>query len=199
MPKDKAVAENCGLSEWNRLYVRVTPYSGWSKYRAWTDGGLEFRGTTLGYSQHVDEILSRMIRMPAEPPEVVVKTARMLFEHFEAYVRNVKVLGDDFVGTAVEYKDPDSPYRDFTLYMEMETLQVDIMDRVVVGNEVDLGPNAAGWLVTIKATYDGNDGYGIGKHVVTRKVLFKSRIDTDVVWCELMRTVRRAVNALPTE
>jgi len=54
--KTDTKAENCGQPEWSRLYVRVSPFPGWSKYRAWTDGGLEFRGNTSGYAMEVYEI-----------------------------------------------------------------------------------------------------------------------------------------------
>jgi len=178
----------------DRLYVRVVSHSGWSSYRAW-GRDIEFKGTTLGYRYDVLKILRRMVRAESEPPEVVVRTAKLLFEHIEAYLRHIDVLGDDLVGTAVEYQGP-SPYSSFTLFIEVGTKQVDVMDYV---GEV-LEPAEPGWLVTTTATYEGYDGSdGNGRHTVRRKLLFKGRVDPDTVWRELLGTVRHAVNALPTE
>jgi len=186
------------VSERDRLYVRVVSHPGWSTYRAWGDG-IEFKGTTLGYRNEVLKILRRMVRAKAEPPEVAVSTAKLLFEHIEAYLRHTDVLGDDLVGTAVEYNGR-SPYSGFTLFIDVSTKQVDIMDHLVSGGGEDLGPAEPGWLVTVTATYEGYDGSdGNGRHTVRRRALFKGRIDPDAVWRELLATVRRAVNALPTE
>ena len=117
---------------------------------------------------------------------------KLLFEHVAAYLRHVNVLGDDFIGTAVEY-NPRSPYASYTLYIEVETLRVDVM--MVDGRD---GPAEPGWVMTFIAKYEGYDGYGDGKHEVRRRVVFK-RIDPNVVWNEMMRVVKHAVNALPPE
>ena len=179
------------------LYVRVET-GGWTRYRAWSrDGSIEFRGTTIGYAKDVEEILRRMVRAEAEPPEVVVRTARLLFDHIETYIRR-GVLGDGFVGTAVDY-EAESPYASYTLRIEVETLRVYTMSRVAVGGGENLGPAEPGWLVTIKATYEGYDGYGEGRHTAKVKMLFKGRVDTDVLWGEMMRVIKHAVNALPPE
>jgi hypothetical protein len=190
-------------SRGTELYLRVVSHPGWSNYRAWgidNRGIIEFRGTTGGYTKDIEEILRRMVKAPWEPPEVVVRTAEMLFEHFEAYLRHVDVYDDDFVGTAVEYKDPESPYRSFVLHMAISTIQVDVMDRVVTeGGEV-LGSAEPGWVVTISCEYRGYDGVdGEGKHLVRRKIAFRGRINPEVVWAEMMRVVKYAVNALPSE
>ena len=187
-------------SEGDRLYVWVETHSGWSNYRAWTDGmELEFSGSTNGYRKDVEEILRRMIRAPREPPPKVVNTAKLVFERFEAYLRHIEVLGDDMIGTAVDFDEPDDPYSS-TLYIEMTTRRIEIFDRVVSDGKEDLGPAEPGWEVVIDVEYRGYDGYsGEGQHKVTRKLMFKGRIEPNVVWEELMRVVRRAVNALPTE
>ncbi len=193
----KAASPRCG-----RLYVRVTTHSGWSNYRAWgicDNGVIEFRGSTGAYTKEVYEILRRMVRAGAEPPEVVVRTAKILFEHFEAELRYVNNTDNSFVGTAVEYDDPESPYRSFTLYMDIVRQQVDVMDLIMDGGE-DLRLAGPGWVVTITATFEGFDGYdGEGKHTVKRRIPFVGRIDSNVTWAEMMRTIRMAVNALPTE
>ncbi len=200
--KQEAANQEFAKPECRQLYVRVVTHSGWSNYRAWgvcDNGVIEFRGSTGGYTKDIEEILRRMVRAEAEPPEIVVKTARLLFEHFEALLRHVDTDGD-FVGTAVEYDDPESPYRSFTLYMEIERHQVDVMDLMMDGGGEDLRLAGPGWVVTLKAAYKGFDGYdGEGKHTVKRRVPFKGRIDPEVVWAEMMRTIRYAVNALPTE
>jgi len=193
------MAKTKSVSEVSRLYVRVVSHTGWSSYRAWGDG-IEFRGTTLGYTKDVEEILRRMVRAKAEPPEAVVRTAKLLFDHIAAQLEHANIIDDDFVGTAVELKDPESPFTSFTLYIEVNMKQVDVMDHVVSDDGEDLGPEEPGWLFTITATYVGYDGYdGNGKHTVRRRLLFKGHIDRDTVWRELLATVRRAVNALPTE
>jgi hypothetical protein len=190
-------------SRGTELYLRVVSHPGWSKYRAWgidNRGIIEFRGTTGGYAKDIEEILRRMVKAPQEPPEVVVRTAKMLFAHFEAYLRHINVYIDDFVGTAVEYKDPESPYRSFELFMEMRTARVDVMDRVVTESGEVLGPAEPGWVVVISCEYRGYDGVdGGGNHVVTRKIAFRGRINPEVVWAEMMRVVKYAVNALPSE
>jgi len=191
------MAEN-KIVGWDRLYVRVTPRSGWSTYRAWGEG-IEFRGTTLGYANDVEDILRRMVRAKRPPEDVVVKTATLLFEHIQMYLKHIDVLGDDHIGTAVEYEDPESPYRSYTLYIEVSTQRINLMDRVMIDGKEDLGPVEPGWLVTIIATYKGNDGNGIGEHTVKRKLVFRNRIDPEVLWGEMMRTISYAVNALPTE
>jgi hypothetical protein len=193
MPKEVELA----TSEYGKLYVRVETYPGWSTYRA-RGVGIEFRGTTLGYAKDVIDILKRMLKAEAKPPEGVVKVARLLFEHIEAYTRH-DILNDDFVGTSIEHENPESPYASYTLQIEVETLRIYLMDHVVADGREELGPDAPGWLVTIKATYEGYDGHGMGKHVVKRRVLFKDRVDTGVLWDEMKRVIRYAVNALPTE
>jgi hypothetical protein len=170
------------------LYVRIEAYG---RYRAWSKDGIEFRGNTVGYAKDVEEILRRMVRAEADPPEAVAKTVKLLFEHVEAYLRH-NVLGDDYIGTAVEYSP--GPHVSCMLRIEVETVRVDVM--MVDGGD---GPAEPGWLVTIKATYEGYDGSGEGRHRVTRKLVFKGRVDAGVLWSELMRVVRRAVNALPPE
>ena len=182
------------MTEWDRLYIRVDTRSGWSHYRAWANG-IEFSGKTAAYAKEVEEILRRMVKAPWEPPEVVVRTAKLIYEHIEHYLKHIDVLGDDFVGTAVDYRDPEAIWASFTLYIEVETQQVYIIDRI--GER--LGPAESGWVVTYIITYEGYDGYdGHGEHVVKRRVGFKGRIDPNVVWNELMRVVRHAVNAMPT-
>jgi len=172
------------------LYVRVETHSGWSKYYAWTNG-IEFSGSTDGYRKDVEEILRRMIRAPREPPPKVVNTAKLVFEHFEAYLRHIEVLGDDMIGTAVDFDEPDDPYKS-TLYIEMATRRIEILE--------DHGLAEPGWEVIIDIEYRGYDGHsGEGQHRVTRKLVFKGRIEPNVVWEELMRVVRYAVNVLPTE
>jgi hypothetical protein len=195
----KAASPRCG-----RLYVRVATHSGWSSYRAWgvcDNGVIEFRGSTGAYTKEVYEILRRMVRAEAEPPEVVVRTARMLFEHFEAELRYANMTDNSFVGTAVEYDDPESPYRSFTLYMEIVRQQTDVMDLITMdGGKEDLRLVGPGWVVLITATYVGFDGHdGEGKHMVKRRIPFVGRIDSEVVWAELVRVIKMAVNALPTE
>jgi hypothetical protein len=186
------------MAEWDRLYVRVDSRSGWSHYRAWANG-IEFSGETAAYAKEVEEILRRMIKAPWEPPEVVVRTAKLIYEHIEHYLQHIDVMGDDFIGTAVDYEDPEAPYASFTLYIEVETQRVHIIDRVVSNGKERLGPAEPGWVVTYIMTYEGYDGYdGHGKHVVKRSVGFKGRVDPNVVWSELMRVVRHAVNAMPT-
>jgi hypothetical protein len=186
------------MAEWDRLYVRVDPRSGWSRYYAWANG-IEFSGHTIGYAKEVEEILRRMIKAPWEPPEVVVKTAKLVFDHIEHYLRHIDVMGDDFIGTAAEYDDPEAPYASFTLYIEVETKQVFIIDRTVSGGKEVLGPAEPGWVVTYNIKYKGYDGYdGLGEHRVKRRVGFKGRVDPNVVWNELMRVIRHAVNAMPT-
>jgi hypothetical protein len=192
-------AEWIGLTEWDRLYLRIQSKPGVSKYRAWGNG-IEFRGEILGYRKEVLQLLRRMVIAKAEPPDVVVKTAKLLFEHIEAYLRHDHIFGDDFIGTAVDYEDPESPYRSFTLYIEAVTQHIDIMDHIVTDKGEDLGRAEHGWLVNIMATYEGYDGgNGEGKHMVKRKLVFNGRIDADLLWRELLTTVRRAVNALPWE
>ncbi len=185
-----------------RLYVRVTTHPGWSNYRAWgtcDSGDIRFKGSTGAYTKEVYEILRRMIGAPQEPPEVVVKTAKLLFEHFEAGLRYVNFTDNDFVGTAVEYDDPESPYRSFTLYMDIERQYVDVMDLIIDGGKEDLRLVGPGWVVSINATYEGFDGFdGEGKHSIRLRIPFVGRIDPEMVWAELMRTIRMAVNALPT-
>jgi len=189
MPKSK--------TEWDRLYVRVESRLGWSNYHAWTDGmELEFTGSTDGYRKDVEEILSRMIRAPKEPPPKVVEAAKLVFGHFEGYLRHADVLGDDMISTAVRFDELSDPYIS-TLYMTLATRRIDILDRV--GSE-GLGPAEPGWEVIIDVEYEGYDGKsGEGKHRITRKLAFKGRIDPNVVWEEFLRIVRHAVNALPTE
>jgi hypothetical protein len=188
------------MTEWDKLYVRVDPRSGWSHYRAWASGiGIEFSGATLGYAKDVETILRRMIKAPWEPPDVVVRTAKLVFEHIEHYLRHVDVMGDDFIGTAVDYEAPDAPYASFTLYIDVETQRVQIMDLAVSNGKVDLGPPELGWVMTFIAKYEGYDGYGgDGEHEVRRRVGFKGRVDSNVVWNEMMRVIRHAVNAMPT-
>jgi hypothetical protein len=198
------MAKTKSVSERNKLYVRVVPHSGWSNYYGWLNchagGTIEFKGTTLGYREDILKILRRMVRAEAEPPEVVVRTARLLHEHIEAYLRHIDVMGDDLIGTAVDYVDPETPYRSFTLRMEVSTKQVDVMGLVASGGGEHLGPAVSGWLTAIVAEFKGYDGSdGNGRHMVRRKLVFKGRIDSEVVWRELLATVRRAVNALPTE
>jgi hypothetical protein len=178
---------------WSNLHVRVTSHSGWSNYRAWGDG-IEFRGTTLGYWKEVIELLHRMVRAKAEPPSAVVKAANVLFEHIEAYLRHDHFFGDNFIGTAVDVEDPEAPYLDFTLYMDVAIKNIDVVD---LGRE-DVGEAEPGRYVVIAATYEGYDGGGEGKHTVKRKLVFKGRIDRDVLREEFFATIRRAVNALPT-
>jgi hypothetical protein len=179
------------------LYVRVVTHSGWSSYRAWGDG-IEFRGTTGGYTKDVEEILRRMIKAKMEPPEVVVKTAKLLYDHVAALLEHADIIDHDSVNTAVEVKNPEAPYTDFTLYMEVDIMQVDVMDYITSSKGVRLGREVPGWVVTITATYVGYDGYdGEGKHTVKRRLVFKERIDPDAVWRELLATVKRAVNAQP--
>lgn len=174
------------------LYVRIET-RGWTKYRAWSkDRSIEFRGSTVGYAKDVEEILRRMVRAEADPPEAVTKTVKLLFEHVEAYLRHADILDDDFIGTAVEYSP--GPHVSCTLRIEVETLQVDVM--TVDGGD---GPAEPGWVMTFIAKYEGYDGYGDGEHEVRRRVVFKGRIDPNVVWSEMMRVVRHAVNALPPE
>jgi len=193
------MAETKSVVAWNSLYVRVKSHSGWSNYRAWGDG-IEFKGTTLGYWKDVLNLLGRMVRAKAEPPREVVKTAKLLFEHVEAYLRHSHIFGDDFVGTAVDVEDPESPYIDFTLYMEVTTKHIDVVDHIVSDGGEDLGEAVPGWFVTIAATYEGYDGgNGEGKHTVKRKLVFKGQIDRDVLWREFYTTIKRAVNALPLE
>jgi hypothetical protein len=196
-------AERCGDKRDGELYVRVNTHVGGSRYRAWLCDGTgvtEFRGETGGYTKDVKEILKRMVRAPQDPPLIVVRTAKLLHDHFKAYLQYPKLLDDDFVGTAVEYEDAESPYRSFELFMELRTVQVDVMEYTVVDGVEDLGLARPGWLVTMTSEYCGYDGYdGEGRHTVKRKVLFKERIDPEVVWAELMRTIRYAVNALPSE
>ena len=184
---------------WDRLYVRVESRSGWSNYRAWTNGmELEFSGSTDGYRKDVEEILRRMIRAPREPPPRVLKAAKLVYEHYEAYLRHVDVLGGDMISTAVDFDEPDDPYTS-TVYIGIVTRQIEILDRVVSDGK-DLGPAEPGWEVVIDVEYRGYDGYsGEGQHRVTRKLIFKGRIEPNMVWEELMRVVRHAVNALPTE
>jgi hypothetical protein len=135
-----------------------------------------------------------MIRAPREPPEVVVKTAKLVYEHFEAYLRHLGIFGDDFVGTAVDFDEPDDPYS-ARLYIEMVTRHIEILD--LKSSE---GKAEPGYEVVISAEFRGYDGHsGEGEHRVTRKVVFQGRIDPNVVWTELMRVVRHAVNALPEE
>jgi hypothetical protein len=182
-----------------RLYVRVATHSGWSNYRAWGNG-IEFRGSTAGYTKDVEDILRRMVRARAEPPEAVVKTARLLFDHIKALLEHADIIDHDSISTAVEVKNPEAPYTDFTLYMEVEIKQVDVMDLIATCGGEDLGPEVPGWVVAITATYVGYDGLdGEGRHTVKRVLAFKGRIDPDMVWNELMTTIKRAVNALPTE
>ena len=185
---------------WDRLYVRVESRSGWSNYRAWTNGmELEFSGSTDGYRKDVEEILRRMIRAPREPPPRVLKAAKLVYEHYEAYLRHVDVLGGDMISTAVDFDEPDDPYTS-TVYIGIVTRQIEILDRVVSDGKENLGPAEPGWEVVIDVEYRGYDGYsGEGQHRVTRKLVFKGRIEPSVVWEELMRVVRYAVNALPTE
>jgi hypothetical protein len=79
------------------------------------------------------------------------------------------------------------------------TRQIEILDRVGSDGK-DLGPAEPGWEVIIDVEYRGYDGYsGEGQHRVMRKLTFKGRIEPNVVWEELVRAVRYAVNALPTE
>jgi hypothetical protein len=140
-----------------------------------------------------------MIKAPWEPPEVVVRTAKLVFEHVEHYLRHIEVFGDDFVGTAVDYKDPEAIWASFTLYIEVETQQVGIIERIVSNGREGLGPTEHGWVMTFIARYEGYDGYdGDGEHEVRRRVAFKGQIDPKVVWGEMMRTIRHAVNAMPT-
>jgi hypothetical protein len=182
------------MAEWDRLYIRVNPRSGGSHYRAWANG-IEFRGVTSAYPKEVEEILRRMIKAPWEPPEVVARTAKLIYEHIEHYLQHIDVMGDDFIGTAVDYRDPEAIWASFTLYIEVETQQVGIIERV----GEDLGPTESGWVMAFIAKYEGYDGYdGDGEHEVRRRVGFKGRVDPNVVWTELMRTVRHAVNAMPT-
>jgi len=186
-------------SEVDRLYVRVESRSGWSNYHAWTDGmELEFSGSTNGYRKDVEEILRRMIRAPREPPPRVLNAAKLVYEHYEAYLRHIDVLGGDMISTAVDFDEPDDPYTS-TVYIGIVTRQIEILDRVVSDGK-DLGPAEPGWEVVIDVEYRGYDGYsGEGQHRVTRKLIFKGRIEPNMVWEELMRVVRHAVNALPTE
>jgi hypothetical protein len=157
---------------------------------------LEFIGTTDGYRKDVEEILSRMIRAPKEPPSKVVNTAKLLFGHFEAYLRHADVLDDDMISTAVRFDELSDPYIS-TLYITLATRRIEILDRVSNGG---LGPAEPGWEVIIDVEYRGYDGHsGEGRHRITRKLMFKGRIEPDRVWEELMRIVRHAVNALPTE
>ncbi len=190
----KGTSPRCG-----RLYVRVTTHPGWSNYHAWgtcDSGDIRFKGSTGAYTKEIYEILKRMIAAPQEPPEVVVKTARLLFEHFESELRYVNVTDNSFVGTAVEYDDPESPYKSFTLYMDVERQYVDVVDLITDGVRL-VGP---GWVVSINTTYEGFDGFdGEGKHSIRLRIPFVGRIDSEMVWAELMRTIRMAVNALPTE
>jgi hypothetical protein len=173
------------------LYVRIET-RGWTRYRAWSKDGIEFRGSTIGYAKDAEEILRRMVKAEADPPEAVTKIVKLLFEHIEAYMRH-GVLDDDFIGTAVEYSP--GPYVSYTLRIEVETLRVD----VVTVDSGD-GPAEPGWVMTFIAKYEGYDGYdGNGEHEVRRRVVFKGRIDPNVVWYEMMRVVRHAVNALPPE
>jgi hypothetical protein len=186
------------MVEWDRLHVRVDPRSGWSRYYAWT-GGIEFSGYTPGYAKDVEEILRRMIIAPWEPPDTIIRTAKLVFEHVEHYLQHIDVLSDDFIGTAVDYEDPEAPYASFTLYIEVETKQVFIIDRIVSGGKEVLGPAELGWVMTFIANYEGYDGFGgDSKHKVKRRVGFKGRVDPNVVWSEMMRVIRHAVNAMPT-
>ena len=186
------------MAEWDRLYVRIDTKSGVSRYRAWANG-IEFRGSTAGFAKDVEKILRRMIKAPWEPPEVVVRTAKLVYEHIEHYLKYIDVFGDDFVGTAVDYRDPEAIWASFTLYIEVESLQVHIIERVVNNGREDLGPAEPGWAMTFMARYEGYDGYdGHGEHEVRRRVVFKGRIDPNVVWNEMMRVIRHAVNAMPT-
>jgi hypothetical protein len=140
-----------------------------------------------------------MIRAPWEPPDVVVRTAKLVFEHIEHYIRHIDVLGDDFIGTAVDYEDPEAPYASFTLYIDVETQRVQIMGLTVSDGKVDLGPAEPGWVVTYIMKYEGYDGYcSDGEHEVRRRIVFKGRIEPSVVWNEMMRVIRHAVNAMPT-
>jgi hypothetical protein len=171
------------------LYVKIEAYG---RYRAWSkDGSIEFRGSTVGYAKDVEEILRRMVRAEADPPEAVTKTVKLLFEHIEAYLRHANILGDDYVSTAVECSP--GPHVSCMLRIEIKTVRVDV---IAVDGREGVEP---GWLVTIKATYEGYDGNGEGRHSVTRKLMFKSRVDAGVLWSELMRVVKHAVNALPPE
>jgi hypothetical protein len=186
------------MAEWDRLFVRVDQKSGGSHYRAWANG-IEFSGVTSAYPKQVEEILRRMIKAPWEPPEVVVRTAKLIYEHIEHYLRHIDVFGDDLVGTAVDYKDPEAIWATFTLYIEVETQQVYIIERIVNNGREDLGPAESGWVTTFIARYEGYDGYdGDGEHEVRHRVGFKGRIDPNVVWMGLYRVVRHAVNAMPT-
>jgi hypothetical protein len=186
------------MADWDKLYVRVDPRSGLSHYRAWANN-IEFRGATLGYAKDVETILRRMIVAPWEPPDVVVRTAKLVLEHIEHYLRHIDILGDDFIGTAVDYEDPEAPYASFTLYIEVETQRVQIIDITESGGRVDLGTAEPGWVMTFIAKYEGYDGYdGDGEHEVRRRVGFKGRIDPDVVRNEMLRVIRHAVNAMPT-
>jgi hypothetical protein len=181
------------------LCVRVETHSGGSKYYAWGDG-IKFSGFVNGYAGDIEKILRRMIKAPQEPPPKAVNTARVVFEHFEAYLRHIGVIGgDDFVGTSVELDEPDDPFK-ATLYIEMTTRQIVVFDRIVSDGKLDLGPAEPGWEVVIEAEYRGYDGVdGEGQHRVVRRLVFKGRIDPNVVWGELMRVVRHAFNALPEE
>jgi hypothetical protein len=185
------------------LYVRVVTHPGWSDYRAWLYDGItitKFGGRTGGYVKDVEGILKRMVRAPQDPPIVVVRAAKVLYEHFKAYLKYPKLLDDDFVGTTVEYEDADSPYRSFILSMELRTVQVDVMEYTVADGVEDLGPTRPGWLVTIASEYRGYDGLdGDSRHMVKRRVLFRERIDPEVVWADFMRVIRYAYNALPSE
>jgi hypothetical protein len=186
------------MAEWDSLYVRVDTKSGVSHYRAWANG-IEFSGSTAAYAKEVEEILRRMIKAPWEPPETVTKTAKLVFEHIEHYLRHIDVFGDDFIGTATDYRDPEAIWASFVLFIEVETQRVYIIERVENNGRVDLGPSEPGWVMTFIAKYVGYDGYdGDGEHEVRRRVGFKGHINPNVVWNELMRVVRHAVNAMPT-
>jgi hypothetical protein len=187
------------MAEWDRLYVRVDTRSGWSRYRAWANGiGIEFSGVVNGYAKDVETILRRMIRAPWEPPDVVIKTAKLVFEHLALYFQHMDVMGDDMIGTAVDYVDPEAWWAGFTLFIEVETQRVFTLGRAADGKE-DLGPAQSGWVMTFIAKYEGYDGYSSdGEHEVRRRVGFQGRVDPNVVWNEIMRVVRHAVNAMPT-
>jgi hypothetical protein len=183
------------MAEWDRLFVRVDPRSGGSHYRAWAND-IEFKGVTSAYPKEVEEILRRMIKAPWEPPEVVVRTAKLVFEHIEHYLRHSDVFGDDFIGTSADYEDPEDIWASFTLYIEVETQRVYIIERTA---DNGIGPAKPGWVMTFIAKYKGYDGYdGDGEHEVRRRVGFKDYIDPNVVWSEMMRVIRHAVNAMPT-
>jgi hypothetical protein len=165
--------------DYDKIVVKIQETGDTTSYTASYED-LEFEGYTVGDEIDIKDVLSRMLKADKDIPDSLTSLVSLVVGYVELMVN----AGVYYVVASYGYK--------FRGDCEVGAKVSAFYDT----GEGEGNNQYTGWVVTVRAYFDGHDGLTyMANHEVKKKLRFGDTLDTEALRTELTRLIQIAYNA----